>query len=274
MHRRTTGSTQPIGLPVDDPCRMGNSRGMVRAPIEVVTEAEPLAPSPAFLEASESFGIQLEPLELERLGRFLALLLANNQRMNLTAIRDEDDQWMRHGFDALTLMAALAELEDGQSVVDVGSGSGVPALPLAIARPDLRFTLIETTGKKATFLARVAEALGLEHVQVIADRAETVGRSPQHREQHDLVIARAVAPLRVLVELCSPLIRVEGRCAFIKGGRADEELKEAGHALRALHLDHVGTLETPTGKILLLDKSKRTGKRYPRRPGEPKRAPL
>lgn len=247
---------------------------MARDPIDVVTEAEPLAPSSAFLEAIDRFGVALDPDELRGLGRFLALLVANNQRMNLTAIRDQDDQWMRHAFDALTLMSVLSELEPGARVVDVGSGSGVPALPLALVSSELEFTLIEATGKKASFLAQVAEALGLHRVQVVADRAETVGRDPEHRERSDVAIARAVAPMRVLAELCAPLVTVGGRCAFIKGARAEAELDEARRALAALHLEHLGTMTTPTGRIVLLEKTRRTGKRYPRRPGEPKRAPL
>lgn len=245
-----------------------------RPPLEIVTEADPLDPSPLFLEACASFGIELEADERTQLGRFLALLLANQARMNLTAITDPEDAWSRHIFDALTLLSVLHDLPDGSRVADLGSGGGVPALPLAIVLPRLRFTLVETTKKKALYLREVASALGLEHVEVVDARAETVGRDAAHRGRYRAVTARAVGALRLLVELGVPLLEVGGRCAFIKGERAPHELEEAKRALGLLQARHEDTLETPTGRIVVLSKVQATPRKYPRRSGEPKRDPL
>jgi 16S rRNA (guanine527-N7)-methyltransferase len=117
--------------------------------------------------------------------------------------------------------------------------------------------------------------MDLANVDVIGERAETIGQDREnHREQYDLVVARAVGRLMVLVELTLPLARVRGHVAAIKGARASKEIEEAAKALRLLHGEVVETTRTPTGTIVLIEKLRRTAKLYPRRPGEPKRAPL
>ncbi len=245
-----------------------------RPPLELVTDVEPIPAPPRFLAQCDRFGIALEPEEIERLGRYLGLLLVNDERLNLTAIKDPEDGFCRHLFDALTLLSALDELPDGASVADVGSGGGLPALPLAVVKPALSFTLVEATAKKAHFLREAARTLGLERVTVVAERAETVGRDPSHRDRHAAVTARAVGPLRVLLELTLPLVAPGGFAVLVKGEKADAELAEAKEALRLLGGRYAGTLDTPTGKLVRVDKVGPTPRRYPRRPGEPKARPL
>jgi 16S rRNA (guanine527-N7)-methyltransferase len=234
----------------------------------------PLAPTPAFLAEADSFGIAFDDGDLDRLGRYLALLLDANSRFNLTAITDPAEAWMKHVFDSLTLMPLL-EAAEAKDVIDVGSGGGLPGIPLAIAMPGVRFTLLEATGKKAAFLREAVEALALPNVEVISERAETIGRDrDRHREQYDAVLARAVGKLRVLLELTLPLARVGGLVITIKGASAGQEVEDAAGALHALHGQVVHTTRTPTGTILVVEKLRPTGKLYPRLPGEPKRAPL
>lgn len=245
-----------------------------RPPLDLVTDAPACRPTEEFTELCRAFGIELEPEEVERLGRFLALLLANDARMNLTAIREESGAWRKHIFDALTLLAVLHDLPEKARVLDIGSGGGVPGVPLAVVLPGLRFTLVEATAKKAAFLRTVADALELGNVEVIPERAEVVGHAPEHRAKHDVVLARAVGPLRVLAELGLPLAKVGGRCVFVKGARAELELTEAARALDLLQAVHAATIDTPTGRLVVLEKRASTPKKYPRRPGEPKRAPL
>lgn len=227
----------------------------------------------AFLARAAALGISFEEGDLDRFGGYLSLLLDETTRVNLTSVRDPDEAWMKHIFDSLTLLPLLVELEAGSAVADVGSGGGAPGLPLAIALPGLRFTLIESTGKKAAFLERASSSLGLTNVEVLAERAETVGRSAR-RETFAAATARAVGPLRVVAELVLPLARVGGRALLIKGGRAEEEVQEAAGALAALRGEVEGIVPTPTGRIVSLVKRRPTPRRFPRRPGEPKHAPL
>ncbi len=236
---------------------------------------EPLPSTPEFLAATTALGIDFEPGDLERLGLYLALLLRTNQTHNLTAITDPATAWMRHLFDALTLLPPLAELEDGSEVIDVGSGGGVPGVPLAIVRPGLRYTLVEPTGKKAAFLTGVIAALGLTNARALNARAERLGRDRRlHRERYAAGIVRAVGPLSVIAELVLPLVS-PGRWMFaVKGQKADEELHQAAHAIRTLGGRHESTIDTPTGRIIVIAKVRPTPGLYPRADGEPKRRPL
>ena len=158
---------------------------------------------------------------------------------------------------------------------EIANVLGLPGVRLAIVLPEVDFTLLEATGKKADYLRDVAERMDLANVDVINDRAETIAHDREnHREQYDLVVARAVGRLVVLAELAVPLVRVGGHVAAIKGAKASTEIEEAGEALRLLHGEVVETSRTPTGTIVLIEKLRRSAKLYPRRPGEPKRAPL
>lgn len=255
-----------------------------------VNQPEPLPPPASFLEAARALGIEFDPGDVEQLGRFLALLLETNKSFNLTAITDPEEAWTRHILDALTLVPLLSQLggDDGSPaplrVVDVGSGGGVPGLPLAIVMPGVRFTLVEPTGKKAAFLRKAAEALGLTNVTVIQGRAEVLGQDHKgtergdglgaHREGYDAATARALGHLATVVELCAPLVKPGGLVLAVKGAKADQEVEEAGKAIGLVGARHAGTVDTPTGRIVVLEKATRTPRLYPRRDGEPKRAPL
>ncbi len=229
---------------------------------------------PGFEQRLADLGIELDSGDLPRLQRFLQLLLERNEQFNLTAIRDENEAWERHILDSLTLIGPLAG-SGAETVADVGSGGGLPGIPLAICLPGVSFTLIEATGKKAAFLREAIETLGLTNARVVQERAETLGRDHHaFREQFDAVIARAVGPLRVLLELTAPLAKVGGFVLAVKGERADAELADARAALHALHAAHVQTLPTPTGRIVVIEKQRKTPRQYPRLPGEPKRKPL
>lgn len=220
------------------------------------------------------FGIEFEPHDLDRFQMHLDRLYEANQQFNLTAVRDADEAWVRHIFDSLTLLPLLASLDAGARVADVGSGGGAPGLPLAIAMPELSFTLIESTGKKAEFLKETASALRLENVRVVKERAEVVGADRDHRETYGAVTARALGPLRVALELTTPLLKVGGLGLFIKGAKADEEIAGAKTALRELRTAVIEVVQTPTGRIVVVEKRQPAPRKYPRRPGEPKRAPL
>ena len=244
----------------------------------------------SFLAECAGYEIGFDEGDLERLGKYLALLLEASKAFNLTSVTGAEEAWRRHIFDSLTLLPLLEDVPDGGAVADVGSGGGLPGVVLAICMPHLEFTLIEATGKKAEFLRIVKGELGLKNVRVVNDRAEALGADgARHRGMYDAVVARAVVAVAVIAELCVPLAanpkgrggagtapgdEPGGQVLLIKGQKAPEEMAEAKQALHMLHVSHVGTVETPTGRIVVLEKMRPTPAKYPRKSGEPKRAPL
>ncbi|MGJ8635305.1 MAG: 16S rRNA (guanine(527)-N(7))-methyltransferase RsmG [Phycisphaerales bacterium] len=275
-------------------------------PVEFSRELEALVPSAEWYAKIEGFGIELEEAEIKQLGKYLAALMDVNTRTNLSAIRDEEQAWERHIFDALTLVAVLGELpeveeqapsdrsaatspgspgeERRKKIIDVGSGGGLPGIPLAIVMPGVDFVLLDATKKKTDFIANCVEWLGLTNVEVINGRAEGLGQDKGrkvlqgyeggHRESYDGAMARAVGKVAMIAELTVPLVKVGGLVVLTKGEKAGEEVAEAKKALHMLHTHHVGTVETPTGRVVVLEKQRTTPKMYPRKDGEPKRVPL
>ncbi|MDZ4832103.1 MAG: 16S rRNA (guanine(527)-N(7))-methyltransferase RsmG [Phycisphaerae bacterium] len=246
------------------------------------SEMDTLRPTSEFMAAIEALGIEFEERDVERLARYLGFLREANTKINLTAVIEPAAMWMRHILDSLTLVPLIASLEPESAagkgplrLLDVGSGAGLPGIPLAIVLPELRCTLLEATGKKVKFLEGVVAALGLTNVDVIAARAEDAGRDREHhRERYDVVTSRAVGLLPTLAELTVPFARVGGVVLAIKGERAAEEIVSAKAALYALHAHALEPVRTATGTIVVLEKQRSTPKLYPRRAGEPKRVPL
>ncbi|SRR6266566_2039808 len=176
--------------------------------------------------------------------------------------------------DSLVL---LEHLGDAKNLVDVGSGAGLPGLPLKIVRPDLRVTLVESDQDKAAFLVRACAALGLQDVTVLAKRAEEIGQDPGYRELFDVAVARALAPMPVLAELCLPLVKVGGRLLAQK--TAGEDIEKAARAIDVLGgaLNRVAAAPSTArgaGTVVIVDKVRPTPPAYPRRPGAPSRKPL
>ena len=183
-------------------------------------------------EGLAPFGLPPYP---ERFADLTALLLEANQTMNLTAIREPGEICLKHYADCLKLAAMLPT--EGSTLagalLDVGCGGGFPTLPLAIVRPDLRFTALDSTGKKLRFVERCATELSLP-VKTLHARAEEAGHDPAYRERFELVTARAVARLTQLCEWCLPFVRPDGIFLAMKGGSGDEELAEAGDRIISL----------------------------------------
>lgn len=210
-------------------------------------------------------GRSLDAGQCSSLERYLDLLLEANRRVNLTRIRDRATAEIEHVADALTLLRYLPAAPSG--VADLGSGGGVPGIVLAIARPDCRVTLIESIGKKAAFLRRVCDDLHLANASVLAERAETVGRGV-HRETFEVVTARAVADLALLLEWSMPLVRVGGRLLAMKGPRVATELSACASLLQplgasALRLHRVDVVELSGRCIVEVAKIGSTDSRYP-----------
>lgn len=203
-----------------------------------------------------------------RLSAYLDELARWNARINLTTVAPER-YWEKHVGEVLDLLEACAPAH-GARVVDVGAGGGVPGVPLAVLRPDLRVTLLESDVRKAGFLTHVAGSLELDTVSVLDRRAEDVGRDGAMRESFDLAVSRAVAPPPVMCELSLPLVRVGGVVAALVG----DATQAATESARAAELCGGGPPRNAAGGVLLVDKLHPTPEEYPRRAGVPVRRPL
>lgn len=220
-------------------------------------------------------GVTLNPDQEAQFERLAAALVEWNAHTNLTAITDPDGVHVRHFLDSLTV-----PVRPDDRVIDVGTGAGFPGLPLAIAYPTLRVTLLEATGKKIAFLEHVIGLLGLTNAAALHARAEDAGQLPAHRAAYDLAVARAVARLPVLLEYLLPLVRVGGRCIAMKGVTAHEEAESARRALQTLGGKLIGieTVMLPgvdePHYLVMVEKTAPTPAIYPRKPGTPSKKPL
>ncbi|XP_031403503.1 uncharacterized protein LOC116212902 isoform X2 [Punica granatum] len=193
-------------------------------------------------KAADSAALQaLSHRQREQIDRYVDTLLQWNQKMNLTAVREVDEVMERHIEDSLAIIPPLQSSyiphgvsHESISVVDVGSGAGLPGLVLAIARPDWQVTLLESMKKRCLFLEHAVSVTGLSNVHVVRGRAEDLGHDPCFREHFDVAVARAVAEMRVLAEYCLPLVRVGGLFIAAKGHDPEEEVKNAETAVQLM----------------------------------------
>ena len=228
----------------------------------------------------DSIGLDLPSEQLSRLETYADLLATSAH--NLTSARDRDQVHSRHLMESLALGKLLSDrglLPDAAGVLDLGAGGGLPGIPIVIAWPDIRLTLLESVAKKCSFLEDTAKVLRLPGVAVLEGRAETFGRDPDHRERYDLVLARAVAPLPVLLEYALPFLRTSGHLAAVKGSSAHREIEAAHAALGELsgHIVETLDLESPGQMpqvVVLVEKTGRMDDRFPRRAGLPSKRPL
>jgi 16S rRNA (guanine527-N7)-methyltransferase len=232
-------------------------------------------------------GMALDTGQQAQFEQYYHQLVAWNERLNLTTITGYEDVQVKHFLDSLVSLPVIAEelglqlpLGAPLRLVDVGSGAGFPGLPVKIASPLLDVTLMDGTQKKVHFLQEVVAALKLGSIQVVHGRAEELGLKPEHRDRYDLVTARAVAPLNVLVEYLLPLVRPGGLAVVYKGPGAPQEFMEARQAIKLLAADAVrlAPVEVPYLSekrfVLLLKKLRPTPSQYPRGQGLARKKPL
>lgn len=204
--------------------------------------------------------------------RFLLLtkrMLEENEKYNLTAIKEPKRIILNHYCDCAVISENISE---GASVADIGCGAGFPTLPLAILRPDLKITGIDSTAKRINYVSETARLLGLSNIRAIAMRAEDGARMPDMRERFDYSTARAVAELRILTELCLPYVKIGGKMIAMKGRSADEELSCAMRSIEVLggkletkkEIALIGDGETLSHPLIVIKKAKPTDKAYPR----------
>lgn len=236
---------------------------------------------------ARTLGVELTTDQLDQFERYYHALVQWNRKFNLTAITDYDEVQAKHFLDSLAGAPILAEelgvalpIQRPLHLVDVGTGAGFPGIPLKIAEPKIKLTLMDGTGKKIQFLQQLINELRLTNAETVQGRAEELGRRPAYRGQFDVVTARAVAPLSTLVEYLLPLVRREGYALIYKGPGAPEEFMAARKAVETLggETTRMVPLEIPfvEGRrfILLIKKIRRTPDLYPRGQGLARKQPI
>ncbi len=224
-------------------------------------------------------GLELSGRQLEQFEIYYRELVDWNEKMNLTAITEREQVYLKHFYDSLTL-AFHVKLDSVSTMADIGAGAGFPSIPLKIAFPHLKLTIVDSLNKRIHFLNHLTEQLQLQDVKAIHARAEEAGRDKELRDRFDLVTARAVARLSVLNELCLPLVRPGGIFAAMKSAQTSDELQEAKRSIVLLKgkLETIHTFTLPVEEaernIVVLKKTDVTPAKYPRKPGTPGKEPL
>jgi 16S rRNA (guanine527-N7)-methyltransferase len=233
------------------------------------------------IAGAERLGLTLSSRQLEQFSIYYQELIGWNQRVNLTKITGYEEVQIKHFLDSLTVTLVFkSPFGVSLSVIDVGTGAGIPGLPLKVLLPDIRLVLLEATAKKAAFLNHVRDKLGLDNTEIIIGRAEDIAHSDQYRERFDIVLSRAVAPLPPLVELTLPFCAVGGSFIAQKKGAIDMEISQATRAINTMGGNLREVKKVDLGEfaderyLVIIDKVSPTPPQYPRRPGIPKKRPL
>jgi 16S rRNA (guanine527-N7)-methyltransferase len=229
--------------------------------------------------AQDLFNIPLSPTQAEHFAIYARELIDWNSRINLTAIIEPQAIEVRHFLDSLSVVKVIG-FDEGDKLLDVGTGAGFPGLALAIAFPHLNVTLMEATAKKLAFIEHVVQTLALQNVTLVHARAEDAGQMPQHRAQYDIVTARAVARLPILLEYMLPMAKLNGFCIAMKGNTAETEIEDSKRALYVLggEAKPLVEIELPTVEdkhyLVTVEKVKKTPNTYPRKAGTPTKKPI
>ena len=220
-----------------------------------------------FIEETKKLGITLTDLQLEKLNQFYELLISWNQKMNLTRIIEKEDVYLKHFYDSLTISKVI-DLNQDLTLCDVGSGAGFPGIVLKICFPNLKITLLDSLQKRVNYLNEIIKELDLKDIEAIHTRAEEYAK--QNREKFDIVTARAVANLKMLSELCIPMVKVNGLFIAMKAN-IEEEIENSTEILKKLDskIEKIETFYLPIENsilnIILIEKLKPTNTLYPRR---------
>ncbi|MEB6061190.1 16S rRNA (guanine(527)-N(7))-methyltransferase RsmG [Staphylococcus xylosus] len=223
-------------------------------------------------------GIELSDKQQQQFQTYYQMLVEWNEKMNLTSITEEHEVYLKHFYDSIAA-SFYTDLTKELTICDIGAGAGFPSIPLKIIFPNLKVTIVDSLNKRIHFLNQLAEALDLERVNFVHDRAETFGKG-DYRESYDIVTARAVARLSVLSELCIPLVKKGGQFIALKSSKGEEELEEARFGIGVLGGKVLDTIsyELPENagerQMIIIDKRSQTPKKYPRKPGTPNKSPL
>ncbi|SDL15411.1 16S rRNA (guanine(527)-N(7))-methyltransferase RsmG [Natronincola ferrireducens] len=230
-------------------------------------------------EGCNELDINIQEKQVNQMLKYKDLLLEWNEKMNLTAIEEEREVIIKHFLDSISCLK-VQQLKNSGKVIDVGTGAGFPGIPLKAMFPQLKLTLLDSLNKRINFLKEVCLQLELQDVEFIHGRAEDYGQNKNHREVYDYAVARAVAPLNILVEYCLPFVKVGGFFICQKGKALDEELVEGEKAIKVLGGKVIDKKEIPlpfsdiTHNILIIEKTGVTSTKYPRKAGKPTKDPI
>ena len=232
-----------------------------------------------FYKALQEQGFNLSQHQKDQFQRYFELLVEWNEKINLTAITDKNDVYLKHFYDSLAPVLQGHIKNQDIRLLDIGAGAGFPSLPMKILCPELDVTIIDSLNKRINFLNLLADELQLNGVHFYHGRAEDFGQDKAFRAQFDMVTARAVERLQILSELTIPFLKVGGHLIALKAAAADEELAEAKNALNLLFakpiLNDNYHLPNSDGRhITIVEKKKETPNKYPRRAGMPNKKPL
>lgn len=233
-----------------------------------------------FRQELAKIGIELSDKQMTQFKKYYELLVEWNQKINLTAITELEEVYLKHFYDSITLATTLDLRDETYSLCDVGAGAGFPSIPLKIVYPNIEVSIVDSLNKRINFLTLLCSELELENVHLYHDRAETFGQNKAHREKFDLVTARAVARLNVLAELCLPLVKKNGKFLALKAAKSEEEVDEAKKAIATLggKLIEESEVSLPFSEdkryIVQIEKKKETPNKYPRKPGTPNKKPI
>lgn len=225
------------------------------------------------------FGIELTELQEKQFKKYYELLIYWNDRINLTAITEYDEVLKKHFEDSISIYKAI-NMEEINSIIDIGTGAGFPGIPIKILFPHIKLTLLDSLNKRIKFLNLLIEELGLKDVETLHGRAEDFGKKSEYREQYDLCVSRAVANLSTLSELCIPFVKVGGKFISYKSEKATEELLNANNAIKVLGGGDIKIVDifipdtNYERKLILIGKSVSTNKKYPRKAGTPGKEPI
>lgn len=228
-------------------------------------------------QKAQEIGYTLQEEQLEQFFTYKELLIEWNKKMNLTAIEQEEDIITKHFIDSLSIASYIP---DTAKVIDIGTGAGFPGIPLKILKKDLSITLLDSLNKRITFLEEVIRNLSLENIQAVHARAEELAHKEEYREQYDIAVSRAVAPMHTLLEYMLPYVKIGGKCICMKGPNLQEESKDLQNCLETLggkieKIEEIVLPETEIKRnIMLIKKENKTPKKYPRNPGMPSKKPL
>ena len=228
-------------------------------------------------EKTKQIGIELTEEQLEKFYLYMNILLEWNEKINLTAITNEEEIILKHFVDSLTINKYI---EDSKSLIDVGTGAGFPGIPIKILRQDLKITLLDSLNKRINFLNEVIEKLELKNIECIHGRAEEFGKNKNYREKYDISTSRAVANMSTLSEYLIPFVKIGGKVLAMKGDKAEEELEEAKKAIKLLggKVENIDNFYLPNSdikrSIIIIKKIEKTESKFPRKPGMPAKEPI